>query len=120
MQSKTLRCAKYAAIFLLWAKYAAKNYAVHKVGCKTLLCAKYAAKTILCAKYEVKTILSAKDAVKNIRETVGGELDPDNFPIDDLKTYELFQRGETVGIFQYECNGGICPGTIRSIKWWIG
>ena len=27
------------------------------------------------------------------------------FPIDDLKTYELFQRGETVGIFQYESPG---------------
>ena len=25
-----------------------------------------------------------------------------NFPLDDEKTYELFQRGETVGIFQYE------------------
>jgi DNA polymerase-3 subunit alpha len=33
------------------------------------------------------------------------DLDPDAFPIDDLKTYELFQRGETVGIFQYESPG---------------
>ena len=33
------------------------------------------------------------------------DLDPDNFPIDDEKTYELFQRGETIGIFQYESNG---------------
>jgi DNA polymerase-3 subunit alpha len=32
-------------------------------------------------------------------------LDPDTFPIDDVKTYELFQRGETVGIFQYESPG---------------
>jgi DNA polymerase-3 subunit alpha len=32
-------------------------------------------------------------------------LNPDEFPIDDQKTYELFQRGETVGIFQYESPG---------------
>src|SRR5690606_3606360 len=31
--------------------------------------------------------------------------DPDKFPIDDLLTYELFQRGETVGVFQYESPG---------------
>ena len=35
----------------------------------------------------------------------GLDLDPDQFPIDDEKTYELFQRGETVGIFQYESAG---------------
>jgi len=33
------------------------------------------------------------------------DLDPDAFPLDDTKTYELFQRGETVGIFQYESLG---------------
>jgi DNA polymerase-3 subunit alpha len=32
-------------------------------------------------------------------------LDPDQFPLDDEKTYELFQKGETVGIFQYESAG---------------
>ncbi len=30
---------------------------------------------------------------------------PDQFPLDDTKTYELFQRGETIGIFQYESAG---------------
>ena len=33
------------------------------------------------------------------------DLVPDDFPLDDLKTYELFQRGETIGIFQYESAG---------------
>jgi DNA polymerase-3 subunit alpha len=33
------------------------------------------------------------------------DLDPDAFPLDDVKTYELFQRGDTVGIFQYESAG---------------
>lgn len=53
----------------------------------------------------LKTLTLIKYAVKNVKERHGIELDPDNFPIDDIKTYELFQRGETVGIFQYESPG---------------
>ena len=53
----------------------------------------------------LKTLTLIKHAVNNVRERVGIELDPDNFPVDDEKTYELFQRGETVGIFQYESPG---------------
>ena len=33
------------------------------------------------------------------------DLNPDHFPLDDEATYELFQKGETVGIFQYESVG---------------
>ena len=33
------------------------------------------------------------------------QLYPEEFPLNDKKTYELFQRGETVGIFQYESLG---------------
>ncbi|MCH7399042.1 DNA polymerase III subunit alpha [Belliella sp. DSM 107340] len=53
----------------------------------------------------LKTLTLIKDAVKIVKERHGIQLDPDNFPIDDVKTYELFQRGETVGIFQYESAG---------------
>lgn len=53
----------------------------------------------------LKTLTLIKHAVNNVKETKGENLDPDNFPIDDEKTYELFQRGETVGIFQYESAG---------------
>jgi len=53
----------------------------------------------------LKTLTLIKDAVKIVKERHGINLDPDNFPIDDVKTYELFQRGETVGIFQYESPG---------------
>lgn len=53
----------------------------------------------------LKTLTLIKDAVRNVRQIKGIELDPDNFPVDDEKTYELFQRGETVGIFQYESAG---------------
>ncbi len=53
----------------------------------------------------LKTLTLIKDTVKLVKYRSGETLDPDEFPIDDLKTYELFQRGETVGIFQYESPG---------------
>ena len=53
----------------------------------------------------LKTLTLIKDTVKLVKYRLGIDLDPDNFPIDDKKTYELFQRGETVGVFQYESPG---------------
>lgn len=53
----------------------------------------------------LKTLTLIKDTVKLVKYKKGIDLDPDHFPIDDKKTYELFQRGETVGIFQYESLG---------------
>jgi DNA polymerase III subunit alpha len=53
----------------------------------------------------LKTLTLIKDTVKLIKYRSGVQLDPDTFPIDDAKTFELFQRGETVGIFQYESAG---------------
>ncbi|WP_288955745.1 DNA polymerase III subunit alpha, partial [uncultured Polaribacter sp.] len=53
----------------------------------------------------LKTLTLIKDAVKNVKERHDIDLVPDDFPLDDTKTYELFQRGETVGIFQYESAG---------------
>ena len=53
----------------------------------------------------LKTLTLIKDTVKIVKARHGVELDPENFPIDDEETYALFQRGETVGIFQYESPG---------------
>lgn len=53
----------------------------------------------------LKTLTLIKDTVKLVKYTKNIDLDPDAFPIDDTKTYELFQRGETIGIFQYESPG---------------
>lgn len=53
----------------------------------------------------LKTLTLIKDTVKLVKFRHNIDLDPDNFPIDDVKTYELFQRGETIGIFQYESTG---------------
>ena len=53
----------------------------------------------------LKTLTLIKHAVNNVKLRSGEELVPDDFPKDDTATYELFQRGETVGIFQYESAG---------------
>ncbi|WP_179343351.1 DNA polymerase III subunit alpha [Winogradskyella ursingii] len=53
----------------------------------------------------LKTLTLIKDTVKIVKAKHDITLDPENFPLDDEKTYELFQRGETVGVFQYESPG---------------
>lgn len=53
----------------------------------------------------LKTLTHIKDTVELVKHIHGIELNPDEFPIDDKKTYELFQRGETTAIFQYESPG---------------
>ncbi len=62
----------------------------------------------------LKTLTLIKDTVKIVKAKHGVELDPENFPLDDVKTYELFQRGETVGVFQYESPG--MQKHMRSLK----
>jgi len=53
----------------------------------------------------LKTLTIIKDAVRMVKENYEIDIDPDEIPLDDVKTYELFQRGETVGVFQYESAG---------------
>jgi DNA polymerase-3 subunit alpha len=53
----------------------------------------------------LKTLTLIKDTVKIIKAIHNIDLVPDDFPLDDQKTYELFQKGETIGVFQYESPG---------------
>ncbi len=53
----------------------------------------------------LKTLTLIKDTVKIVKAKHNVDLDPENFPLDDEETYALFQRGETVGVFQYESPG---------------
>ncbi|MCS6974300.1 MAG: DNA polymerase III subunit alpha [Cyclobacteriaceae bacterium] len=51
------------------------------------------------------TLSIIKTALTNIRQSRGIEIDIDNIPLDDEKTYRLYQRGETNGTFQFESPG---------------
>ena len=53
----------------------------------------------------LKTLSIIKDALKNIEQGRGILIDIDKIPIDDQKTFELYQRGDTVGTFQFESEG---------------
>ncbi|MDE7154400.1 MAG: DNA polymerase III subunit alpha [Muribaculaceae bacterium] len=53
----------------------------------------------------LKTLSIIKEAVENIRNTRGIEVDIDNIPIDDPKTYQLYCNGQTTGTFQFESSG---------------
>lgn len=45
------------------------------------------------------------NALTIIKRAYGDEIDLTNIPLDDDKTYELFQRGDTTGVFQLESAG---------------
>ena len=53
----------------------------------------------------LKTLSELKEACANIRLTRGIDVDLDTIPIDDPKTYELYQQGRTIGTFQFESSG---------------
>ena len=52
----------------------------------------------------LKTLTVEKECVALLKER-GIDLDPDKIPDDDKLTYELFGRGETTGLFQFESDG---------------
>lgn len=53
----------------------------------------------------LRTLSIIKTAVKLIKEGKGVDIDIEAVDLEDEKTYELFQKGETVAIFQYESTG---------------
>lgn len=53
----------------------------------------------------LKTLSIIKEALANIKLTRGFDLDIDNIPIDDPKTYKLYCDGKTIGTFQFESPG---------------
>jgi DNA polymerase-3 subunit alpha len=53
----------------------------------------------------LKTLSILKDALEVIKLKHGVEIDIDDIPLDDSKTYELYQRGDTIATFQFESPG---------------
>ena len=53
------------------------------------------------------------DTLQLIRDTRGVDVDIDDLPLDDAKTFEMLARGESIGVFQLE--GGPMRALIRSL-----
>jgi DNA polymerase III subunit alpha len=53
----------------------------------------------------LKTLSIIKDALKNIENRYGSKIDIEKIPLDDPDTYKLYQKGETIGTFQFESIG---------------
>ncbi|MCD8072055.1 MAG: DNA polymerase III subunit alpha, partial [Alistipes sp.] len=53
----------------------------------------------------LKTLSIIKDALDNIRDIRGEDINIDEIPLDDKQTYELYARGDTTGLFQFESPG---------------
>ena len=53
----------------------------------------------------LSTLTLIDDALKEIKRTEGIDLDIDNVPLDDSKTYKLFSEGAALGVFQFESSG---------------
>ena len=53
----------------------------------------------------LKTLSIIKDALENIKQSKGIDIDIDAIPLDDQKTFELYSKGETTALFQFESPG---------------
>lgn len=53
----------------------------------------------------LKTLTIIKNALELIKQNHGVEIDIDTIPLDDQKTFELYQRADTIGTFQFESSG---------------
>ncbi|MCW5912922.1 MAG: DNA polymerase III subunit alpha, partial [Cyclobacteriaceae bacterium] len=60
------------------------------------------------------TLSIIKTAIRNVKRTKGIDIDIDAVPLDDVKTYQLYQRGDTTGTFQFESDG--MQSYLRSLK----
>ncbi len=53
----------------------------------------------------LKTLSIIKEALGNIKKRYGSTIDIENVPLDDEQTYALYQKGDTIGTFQFESQG---------------
>ncbi|MFT3936255.1 MAG: DNA polymerase III subunit alpha [Chitinophagaceae bacterium] len=53
----------------------------------------------------LKTLTILKNALSLIKQNHGIDIDIDTIPLDDQKTFELYQKGETNATFQFESAG---------------
>ena len=59
----------------------------------------------------LRTLSFVEATVRIVQQTYGETLDPDTFPLDDPKVFELLSRGDAAGVFQFES-----PGMVDTLK----
>lgn len=62
----------------------------------------------------LSTLTLLQDAIDYIRDTQDVDINLEEIPLDDPKTYKLFAEGQTLGIFQFESSG--MRDTLRKAK----
>lgn len=50
----------------------------------------------------LRTLSIIRDTIELVKKNRGHQIDIDEIPVDDPKTYELFSRGQTTAVFQFE------------------
>ena len=50
----------------------------------------------------LRSLSEIKATLSNIKKNMGVDVGLEHIPIDDLKTYKLFQKGNTIGVFEFE------------------
>ena len=53
----------------------------------------------------LSNLTTINNALRIIKKVYNKSIDINTIPLDDLKTYQLLQRGDTTGIFQFESQG---------------
>ena len=53
----------------------------------------------------LKNLTIIEDTVRLVKELQGVDIKIEDIPLDDKKTFELLQKGETTGVFQFESSG---------------
>jgi DNA polymerase-3 subunit alpha len=53
----------------------------------------------------LKTLTVIRNTCEMVKRTQGIEINIDQLPLDDKKTYDLLNRAETLGVFQLESGG---------------
>ena len=53
----------------------------------------------------LKTLSIIKDTIENIKLSKGIDVDIENVDLNDKETYELYSKGQTTGLFQFESDG---------------
>jgi DNA polymerase III subunit alpha len=62
----------------------------------------------------IKNLAILADAVKRVRKIHGVDIDIENIPLDDPKTFDVLARGETMGLFQL--NGSGMTAFLKQLK----